>query len=115
MLQVIDQHRARWRRSRTSPRIEALLQAARACWDAALELGKQHGYRNAQVTVLAPTGTISFFMDSDTTGIEPDIALVKYKNLAGGGMLKIVNQTVPEALKNLGYDAAAIQQHRRSH
>ena len=110
MLQVIDQHRAEVEKITTSPRTEALLQAARACWETALDLGKLHGYRNAQVTVLAPTGTISFFMDSDTTGIEPDIALVKYKNLAGGGMLKIVNQTVPEALKNLGYDAAAIQQ-----
>jgi ribonucleoside-diphosphate reductase alpha chain len=110
MLQVINQHRAEVEKITTSPRTEALLQAARACWETALDLGKQHGYRNAQVTVLAPTGTISFFMDSDTTGIEPDIALVKYKNLAGGGMLKIINQTVPEALKNLGYDAAAIQQ-----
>ena len=66
---------------------------------------EQHGYRNAQVTVLAPTGTIAFMMDCDTTGIEPDIALVKYKQLAGGGMLKIVNQTVPAALRKLGYDA----------
>jgi ribonucleoside-diphosphate reductase alpha chain len=71
--------------------------AARESWDEALENGKKHGYRNAQVTVLAPTGTIGFLMDCDTTGIEPDIALVKYKLLAGGGMLKIVNQTVPEA------------------
>ena len=67
-----------------------------------------HGYRNAQVTVLAPTGTIGFLMDCDTTGIEPDIALVKYKLLAGGGMLKIVNQTVPPALTTLGYDAEEI-------
>ena len=72
-------------------------------WDSALSLGKKHGYRNAQVTVLAPTGTIGFLMDCDTTGIEPDIALVKYKLLAGGGMLKIVNQTVKPALRGLGY------------
>ncbi len=87
----------------TSERSNYIHQAAQRCWDEALELGKQHGYRNAQVTVLAPTGTISFLMDSDTTGIEPDIALVKYKLLAGGGMLKIVNRTVAEALRNLGY------------
>ncbi len=72
-------------------------------------LGQQHGYRNAQVTVLAPTGTIGFLMDCDTTGIEPDIALVKYKLLAGGGMLKIVNQTVRPALQNLGYSDAEIE------
>ena len=72
-------------------------------WDRAAKLGKRYGYRNAQVTVLAPTGTISFLMDCDTTGIEPDIALVKYKLLAGGGMLKIVNQTVRPALEHLGY------------
>src|SRR5207249_6622122 len=71
-------------------------------------LGKRHGYRNAQVTVLAPTGTISFLMDCDTTGIEPDIALVKYKLLAGGGMLKIVNQTVKPALESLGYNSEEI-------
>jgi ribonucleoside-diphosphate reductase alpha chain len=71
--------------------------------------GKRHGFRNAQATVLAPTGTISFMMDCDTTGIEPDIALVKYKQLAGGGMLKIVNQTVPLALRTLGYDDAQIE------
>ena len=72
------------------------------CWDRALARAARHGYRNAQVTVLAPTGTIAFLMDCDTTGIEPDIALVKYKLLAGGGMLKIVNRTVPEALRRLG-------------
>ena len=72
-----------------------------------LELGREHGYRNAQVTVLAPTGTIAFMMDCDTTGIEPDIALIKYKKLVGEGFLKIVNQTVPAALKKLGYGADA--------
>jgi ribonucleoside-diphosphate reductase alpha chain len=83
--------------------------AARKIWDEVLAGGKAHGYRNAQATVLAPTGTISFLMDCDTTGIEPDIALVKYKQLAGGGMLKIVNQTVPLALRTLGYDEAAVE------
>ena len=77
-------------------------------WDRALADGRRHGYRNAQVTVLAPTGTIGFLMDCDTTGIEPDIALVKYKLLAGGGMLKIVNRTVPPALKRLGYTSDEI-------
>jgi ribonucleoside-diphosphate reductase alpha chain len=76
---------------------------ARKLWDEVLEVGEQNGFRNAQATVLAPTGTISFLMDCDTTGIEPDIALVKYKQLAGGGMLKIINQTVPLALDTLGY------------
>ena len=81
-----------------------LRDAARDVWDEVLSAGRQTGFRNAQATVLAPTGTISFMMDCDTTGIEPDIALVKYKQLAGGGMLKIVNQTVPLALRTLGYD-----------
>ncbi|MFM2097026.1 MAG: hypothetical protein RIS70_4150 [Planctomycetota bacterium] len=85
-----------------------LKDAARKIWDSVLSEGREKGFRNAQATVLAPTGTISFMMDCDTTGIEPDIALVKYKQLAGGGMLKIVNQTVPLALKNLGYDDPAI-------
>ncbi|HSS45441.1 MAG TPA: vitamin B12-dependent ribonucleotide reductase [Thermoanaerobaculia bacterium] len=75
----------------------------KAVWDAALESGKQYGYKNAQVTVLAPTGTIGFMMDCDTTGVEPDLALVKYKKLVGGGTIKIVNQTVPLALRGLGY------------
>ena len=86
-----------------------LRDAARQIWDDVLAEGRQHGYRNAQATVLAPTGTISFLMDCDTTGIEPDIALVKYKQLAGGGMLKIVNQTVPLALRKLGYEEPAIE------
>jgi ribonucleoside-diphosphate reductase alpha chain len=81
----------------------ALSQAARAAWDEALEVGALHGFRNAQATVLAPTGTIGFMMDCDTTGIEPDISLIKYKKLVGGGMLKIVNGTVPEALDRLGF------------
>jgi ribonucleoside-diphosphate reductase alpha chain len=82
-----------------------LMTAAREAWDETLKVGREHGYRNGQVTVLAPTGTIGFMMDCDTTGIEPDIALVKYKRLVGGGMLKIVNGTVPEALAKLGYTA----------
>ena len=89
-----------------SERFGYLVDEARGSWDRALEEGGRHGYRNAQVTVLAPTGTISFLMDCDTTGIEPDIALVKYKLLAGGGVLKIVNQTVSPALHILGYSGA---------
>ncbi|MEE3325758.1 MAG: vitamin B12-dependent ribonucleotide reductase, partial [Myxococcota bacterium] len=88
-----------------------LLDSAKVVWDDALELGRKHGYKNGQVTVLAPTGTIAFMMDCDTTGVEPDIALVKYKKLVGGGFLKIVNNTVPMALDRLGYseeDKAAI-------
>ncbi len=81
-----------------------LVSAAQKSWDSVVELGSQHGLRNAQISVIAPTGTIAFLMDCDTTGIEPDIAIVKYKWLVGGGMLKIVNQTVPEALTRLGYN-----------
>ncbi len=88
---------------------EYLSNAARRVWDDVLVSGREYGFRNAQATVLAPTGTISFLMDCDTTGIEPDIALVKYKQLAGGGMLKIVNNTVPAALKTLGYDQPRIE------
>ena len=87
-----------------------LLAAARSAWDAALKLGQTAGFRNSQATVIAPTGTIAFMMDCDTTGIEPDIALIKYKKLVGGGMLKIVNGTVPRALKRLGYDSREIQE-----
>jgi ribonucleoside-diphosphate reductase alpha chain len=83
-----------------------LFEAQRAVWDLALESGRQHGYRNAQATVLAPTGTIGFMMDCDTTGVEPDLALVKYKKLVGGGTIRIVNTTVPHALLRLGYDEA---------
>src|SRR5437868_11843795 len=82
--------------------------AARRSWDTALALGEQHGYRNAQATALAPTGTIGLVMDCDTTGIEPDFALVKFKKLAGGGYFKIINRAVPQALTALGYDAAVI-------
>ncbi|HXH22753.1 MAG TPA: adenosylcobalamin-dependent ribonucleoside-diphosphate reductase [Dehalococcoidia bacterium] len=86
-----------------------LVKAATSAWDDALEMGERYGYRNAQATVLAPTGTIAFMMDCDTTGVEPDIALIKYKKLVGGGMLRIVNQTVPVALARLGYDSATIE------
>jgi ribonucleoside-diphosphate reductase alpha chain len=91
-------------------RDEGLLIAARETWDDAVELGDEHGYRNAQATVLAPTGTISFLMDCDTTGIEPDFSLVKFKELVGGGQMTIVNRTVPMALQTLGYSEAQISQ-----
>jgi ribonucleoside-diphosphate reductase alpha chain len=87
---------------------DALLNAAKDSWDKALELGEQHGYRNAQTTVIAPTGTIGLVMDCDTTGVEPDYALVKFKKLAGGGFFKIVNNSVPSALKKLGYSQQQI-------
>jgi ribonucleoside-diphosphate reductase alpha chain len=85
------------------PQLQALIDASRESWDMALLYGERYGYRNSQTTVLAPTGTIGFMMDCDTTGIEPDLALVKYKKLVGGGMIKIVNNTVPAALFKLGY------------
>ncbi len=106
MLRVVELHRDATRK--IGPECPAYLRdAAQRCADEALALGQRFGYRNAQVTVLAPTGTIGFLMDCDTTGVEPDIALVKYKLLAGGGMLKIVNRTVGQALRKLGYDAPA--------
>ena len=108
MLKVMQMHRdAVEQIDDTCP--DYLKDACRTVWDEVLAAGKMHGFRNAQATVLAPTGTISFLMDCDTTGIEPDIALVKYKQLAGGGMLKIVNQTVPLALQTLGYDQPQIE------
>jgi ribonucleoside-diphosphate reductase alpha chain len=110
MLEVIEQHRSHVAKIQASDRFGYLKDEAQRCWDGALAFGKKYGYRNAQVSVLAPTGTIGFLMDCDTTGIEPDIALVKYKLLAGGGMLKIVNQTVKPALQNLGYSAEEIEQ-----
>ena len=87
----------------------ALLKPQKAAWDDALSLGEAHGYRNAQSTVIAPTGTIGLVMDCDTTGIEPDFAIVKFKKLAGGGYFKIINRVVPEALTRLGYDADQIE------
>ncbi len=90
-------------RSSAAAQLQELIEASKQCWDDALAHGEKHGYRNSQVTVLAPTGTIGFMMDCDTTGIEPDLALIKYKKLVGGGMIKIVNNTVPGALFKLGY------------
>jgi ribonucleoside-diphosphate reductase alpha chain len=89
---------------------EELLTAARRSWEEAVELGERHGYRNAQATVLAPTGTISFLMDCDTTGVEPDFSLVKFKELVGGGQMTIVNRTVPQALQTLGYSETEVEQ-----
>ena len=104
-LKVMNQHRdAAYRLDRQSVPID-LLDAAMTTWDEVIALGEEAGFRNGQVSVLAPTGTIAFLMDCDTTGVEPDIALVKYKRLVGGGYLKIVNQTVPHALRELGYTA----------
>src|SRR5262245_45019940 len=102
-LRVMRKHRDAMRDINARNVPSELYQTARSSWDDAVELGEQFGYRNAQATVLAPTGTIGFMMDCDTTGVEPDIALVKYKKLVGGGMMKIVNQTIPMALKRLGY------------
>jgi ribonucleoside-diphosphate reductase alpha chain len=102
-LDVIRMHRASVNNINKNNIPSALYEGSKACWDEALANGEKHGYRNSQVTVLAPTGTIGFFMDCDTTGIEPDLALVKYKKLVGGGMIKIVNNTVPTALFKLGY------------
>ncbi|HEX9163991.1 MAG TPA: vitamin B12-dependent ribonucleotide reductase, partial [Thermoanaerobaculia bacterium] len=109
-LRVIDKHRRAAYRINVRPLPVDLADAATKVWDEAYALGQQYGYRNAQISVLAPTGTIAFMMDCDTTGIEPDIALVKYKKLVGGGMLKIVNQTVPIALKRLGYEPKQVRE-----
>jgi len=105
MLRVIGKHRDAVNTITHSLVPTDIIDGAHRVWDEALLLGQKHGFRNAQATVLAPTGTIAFMMDCDTTGIEPDIALVKYKKLVGGGLLKIVNQTVPEALRRLGYSS----------
>ena len=107
MRDVIERHHEHARALATN-NSGGLAAAALAAWERAVAAGGDHGYRNAQVTVLAPTGTIGFLMDCDTTGIEPDIALVKYKLLAGGGMLKIVNRTIPPALTRLGYTESEI-------
>ena len=102
-LDVIRMHRASVNNINKANVPNSLYESSKQCWDEALAHGEKFGYRNSQVTVLAPTGTIGFMMDCDTTGIEPDLALVKYKKLVGGGMIKIVNQTVPSALFKLGY------------
>ena len=109
-LRVMNKHRSHVGRVDSAHVPLDLLSAAREAWDEAVELGEAHGYRNAQATVIAPTGTIGFMMDCDTTGIEPDIALIKYKKLVGGGLIKIVNQTVPEALRRLGHDSRQVQE-----
>ncbi len=110
-LRVMRKHRGAVDRIADANRVPGdLLAAAREAWDGAIQLGEKYGFRNGQTTVLAPTGTIAFLMDCDTTGIEPDIAIVKYKRLVGGGLLKIVNQTVPEALSKLGYTAKQVEE-----
>jgi ribonucleoside-diphosphate reductase alpha chain len=110
MLRVIDKHRKHAHMIDATKVPRGVMQAALDVWDEAYTLGAQHGYRNSQVTVLAPTGTIGFMMDCDTTGIEPDIALVKYKKLVGGGVMKIVNQSVPGVLRKLGYTPVQMEE-----
>jgi len=110
MLGVIRKHRDSVKNINPELVPDHLLEAAQMVWQKAFDVGKEHGFRNAQVTVLAPTGTIGLMMDCDTTGIEPDLALVKLKRLSGGGSIKLVNGTVPAALKNLGYDDDQISQ-----
>ncbi len=109
-LRVIDKHRGHAYKLDSARVPLDLLAAARDAWDGALAAARTSGVRNSQVTVLAPTGTIAFMMDCDTTGVEPDIALIKYKKLVGGGVLKIVNNTVPRALRRLGYDSREVQE-----
>ena len=109
MLNVMQKHGIHAERINADLAPADLWQASNDAWKEVVRLGKQYGIRNSQTTVLAPTGTIGFMMDCDTTGVEPDIALVKYKKLVGGGLMKIVNQTVPEALKKLGYDDEQIE------
>ena len=108
MLRVMRKHRAALKDIDKTHVPKDLYQFAKDTWEECVELGEKHGYRNAQSTVLAPTGTIGFMMDCDTTGVEPDIALVKYKKLVGGGMMKIVNGTVPAALTKLGYTVSQV-------
>lgn len=118
MLRVIGKHRKAAKTIAKNGVPKTMLTTAKKIWDECYALGQKHGYRNGQVTVLAPTGTIGFMMDCDTTGVEPDIALIKYKKLVGGGMLKIVNQTVPLALNELGYsptEQAAIGAYLETH
>jgi ribonucleoside-diphosphate reductase alpha chain len=110
MLRVMRKHRSALKDIDKTNVPKDLMAAARNVWDEVIEMGEQYGFRNAQATVLAPTGTIGFMMDCDTTGVEPDIALVKYKKLVGGGMMKIVNTTVPMALKKLGYSPQQIKE-----
>jgi ribonucleoside-diphosphate reductase alpha chain len=109
MLEVMRLHRDSVQNIDKDFAPKQILAAAQDAWDRAVSLGEQHGYRNAQATVLAPTGTIGLLMDCDTTGVEPDFALIKFKKLAGGGSFKIVNQSVPRALRKLGYEPAQVQ------
>src|SRR5258706_8572235 len=109
MLNGIKLHRDAVEQIQPSEEFHYLKEEARATWKSALDRGNKLGYRNGQLTVLAPTGTVAFLMDCGTTGIEPDIALVKYKLLAGGGLLKIVNRTVPEGLARLGYTPQQVE------
>src|SRR5207248_9918710 len=108
-LDVIRMHRASVNNINKNNVPPSLYESSKQTWDEALAHGEKHGYRNSQVTVLAPTGTIGFMMDCDTTGIETDLALIKYKKLVGGGMIKIVNNTMTEALDHLGYDEAQVK------
>jgi ribonucleoside-diphosphate reductase alpha chain len=110
MLRVLNKHRSLAYKISPSHVPLELLTAARDAWDQTCAEAEQHGVKNSQISVLAPTGTIAFMMDCDTTGVEPDIALIKYKKLVGGGLLKIVNNTVPRALRRLGYDVKQIQE-----
>ncbi len=110
MLRVIRKHRAAVGNIDSALVPDDMMLGARKAWDEALAVGEEHGYRNAQAAVLAPTGTISFMMDCDTTGIEPDFSLVKSKRLVGGGDITIVNQTVPTALEKLGYAPHEVDQ-----
>ncbi len=110
MIRVIDKHRQHAHMIDPGAVPKEMLRSALEVWDEAYTLGAQHGFRNSQVTVLAPTGTIGFMMDCDTTGIEPDIALIKYKKLVGGGVMKIVNQSVPGVLRKLGYPPAQVEE-----
>jgi ribonucleoside-diphosphate reductase alpha chain len=110
MLEVIQNHRFHVTKIESSFVPADLYEAAQKAWSEASHLGYEYGFRNAQVSVLAPTGTIGFMMDCDTTGVEPDIALVKYKKLAGGGHMKITNNSVPRALKNLGHTEEEIKE-----
>jgi len=109
MLRVMRKHRDAIKGIDSAHVPLEILRSAKSSWDEVVSLGEQNGLRNSQISVLAPTGTIAFMMDCDTTGVEPDIALVKYKRLVGGGMIKIVNNTVPLALKRLGYDKEEVQ------
>ncbi len=109
MLNVMNKHSIYANKIEKEHVPQDMWESSSQSWKEAIELGKAYGYRNGQATVLAPTGTIGFMMDCDTTGVEPDIALVKYKKLVGGGFMKIVNQTVPEALQKLGYDSEQIE------